>query len=99
MKVVNIAEARKNFSRYINYVRRGGRVRIINRGTPVADLVPVEVTKVKSNDDAMLTDLERRGIVRRGVPGPIPEKLLKPTIKDSKGGLLKTLLEERRTGW
>lgn len=98
MKIVNIAEAKNDFSNYVNYVRRGGRVRIMNRGTPVADLVPIEVTKDKSEDDAQLADMERRGIIRRGKGGPIPKELLEPGPPDPDGLVLKALLEERRNG-
>ncbi|MBI3818987.1 MAG: type II toxin-antitoxin system Phd/YefM family antitoxin [Planctomycetes bacterium] len=97
MKVVNVAEAKNNLSALLEQVRRGSRIRIMNRGTPVADLVPVEITK-GSEDEAFLADLERRGIIRRGKGGPIPKELLKPTISDPKGETLKALLEERRNG-
>ena len=82
MKVVKTADAKNNLSRYLAYVRRGGRVRILDRDEPVADLVPVRADGAggdgDGDDEALLASLERRGIVRRGESGAIPRDLLRP---------------------
>jgi len=98
MKLVKISEAKNNLSRYLRYVRRGGRIRILDRDTPVADLVPVETTGSQDEDDLLLASLERRGIVRRGKGGPIPPEILEPGPPDPQGQVLQALLEERRQG-
>ncbi|MBI4615881.1 MAG: type II toxin-antitoxin system Phd/YefM family antitoxin [Planctomycetes bacterium] len=96
MKTVKITEAKNNLSRYLEYVRRGGRVRILDRDTPVADLVPVELEGTEDEDDAVIASLVRRGLVRPGKKGPIPRDLLAPG--PSVPGAVETFLEERRHG-
>lgn len=106
MKIVKIADAKNNLSRYLEYVEKGGRVRIIKRDRPVADLVPIEPASPrrgrKQDDDdwdRLLDSLALRGLVRRGKKGPVPPELLRPSpVKDPQGLVLKALLEERRTG-
>jgi antitoxin (DNA-binding transcriptional repressor) of toxin-antitoxin stability system len=98
MKTIGIADARNNLSRHLDYVRRGGRIRILDRDLPVADLIPVSDEPSRSSGDPLLRDLERRGIVRRGKGGPIPKDLLKAGPSDRRGRVLKSLLGERRKG-
>jgi antitoxin (DNA-binding transcriptional repressor) of toxin-antitoxin stability system len=97
MRTVKIADAKNNLSRHLAYVKQGGRVRILDRDHPIADLVPVEQSG-GGDDDALLADLERRGILRRGKGGPIPRELLRPGPRDAKGRVLSALLEERKNG-
>ncbi len=94
MKRVKIADAKANLSRHLEYVRRGGRIRILDRASPVADLVPVE----QLSDDDWLADIERRGVGRRGKPGALPRELLQPGPADPRAKLLAALIEERRQG-
>jgi prevent-host-death family protein len=95
MKTVKVSEAKNNLSRYIKYVRRGGRIRILNRDTPVADLVPVETSADTNDDELLLASLERRGLLRRGKRGPLPPELLRPGPGAPRSGVLDALLEER----
>jgi antitoxin (DNA-binding transcriptional repressor) of toxin-antitoxin stability system len=95
MRVVKISDAKNNLSRHLAYVRRGGRVRILDRDVPVADLVPVEIGRGADDEDAMLADLERRGIVRRGTSA-IPPEILKPGPPGAT--IRQALLAERRAG-
>jgi prevent-host-death family protein len=96
MKVVKTAEAKNNLSRYLEYVRRGGRVRILDRDEPVADLVPIEHLSEADEDDALLASLARRGLVRLGKPGPMPKDLLRAGPKVALDGAVAALLSERR---
>ena len=98
MRTVRIANAKNNLSRHLEYVRRGGRVRILDRNTPVADLVPIEPAQAGSDDDALLTNLEQRGLIRRGSSGPIPRDLLRPGPGRGKARVVAALLQERRGG-
>jgi antitoxin (DNA-binding transcriptional repressor) of toxin-antitoxin stability system len=75
MKTANLSEVKDQLSAYVDMVRGGERVRILVRGVAAADLVPV--TLEAGDDDAWLADLERRGVVRRGI-GSIEEDLLEP---------------------
>lgn len=100
MKTAKISEAKNNLSRLLKYVKRGGRVRIYDRDTPVADLVPVELPPTKDDDERHLESLVRRGLASPPKDrSPFPPELLRPGgPPDPKGLLLKALLEERRTG-
>ena len=40
MTTASISELKANLSRYLRVVRRGGEVQVLDRGTPVAKLVP-----------------------------------------------------------
>jgi antitoxin (DNA-binding transcriptional repressor) of toxin-antitoxin stability system len=94
MKKVKIADAKANLSRHLEYVRRGGRIRILDRDVPVADLIPIE----ELSEGEWLADLERRGVAGRGKGGALPRELLEPGPPDPRGRLLGALLEERRGG-
>ena len=96
MKVVKIADAKNNLSRHLEYVKRGGRVRIMDRDAPVADLVPIDVGTDTGDDASLLAELERRGLVRRGKGGPIPAELLRPGPTVTHARVTEALLDERR---
>lgn len=95
MKTVNISDAKNNLSRHLEYVRRGGRLRIMDRNTPVAELIPVEPSGGEGDDEALIVALERRGLARRGKGGPVPADLLRPGPRGPKAGVLEALLAER----
>ena len=94
MRSVKIFDAKNGLSRHIKYVQRGGRVRILDRDTPVADLVPVQVAPQPDDDDAWLAMLAARGLLRRGKGGPPPRDLLRPGPRGR--GAVAALLDERR---
>ena len=99
MKIANLARAKDDLSRYVAYVRRGGRVRILVSGVPAADLVPI--TPAMAHDAALeedLAGLERQGILRRGTGG-IPRELLRPGPKLRGKPSSVTIRAERETGW
>ena len=50
-----------NLSRYLRVVRRGGEVQVLDRGTPVARLVPTT-----ANDEGGRERLIAKGILRPG---------------------------------
>jgi antitoxin (DNA-binding transcriptional repressor) of toxin-antitoxin stability system len=96
MKVVRVAEAKKELAHHLEYVKRGGTIRIVDRDRPVADLVPIQAD-TDGDDDALLARLEKRGIVRRGKGGPIPADLLRPGPARRDASVLDALTEERRS--
>ncbi len=98
MRNVKIADAKNNLSRHLAFVRKGGRVRIFDRDTPIAEIIPIEAALPGAGDDgAILASLERRGVIRRGKTGRLPIAILKPGPADPKQRLSAALLDERRT--
>jgi antitoxin (DNA-binding transcriptional repressor) of toxin-antitoxin stability system len=97
MKVANLAKVKDDLSRYVDYARRGGRVRILVRGVPAAEIVPIAAATA-GDDDAELLELERLGIIRRGT-GKISRELLRPGPKVRGKPLSETVIDERKSGW
>ncbi len=99
MKKASVVEVKNKLSSYLAYVRRGGRVIIFNRDTPVAELVPIQGTTEEPRNDSLarsVAELARAGIVRRGTGQVCVELLEEPTGAPS--GVLEGLLDERATG-
>lgn len=99
MKKAKIGQLRNHLSRYLDHVRAGGEVLVLDRNEPVARLVPVRprarAGTDPTSDAARLDRLERQGLIRRGRPGGPP---LGQPIR-VKGGVLRLLREERESGW
>jgi antitoxin (DNA-binding transcriptional repressor) of toxin-antitoxin stability system len=95
MKVVKISDAKANLSRHLQFVRRGGRIRVVDRDTAVADIVPIE-PEADADDEALLTSLERRGVGRRGKAGRLPREIFEAGPEDARSGVVDALLDERR---
>ena len=91
MRVVNLAVAKDALSNHVEYVRRGGRVRILVRGRAAADLVPVESL------GGELTELEDAGVVQRAT-SKWTRELDRPGPKPRGRAASQTLVEERRSG-
>jgi prevent-host-death family protein len=98
MKRAKISELRNRLSQYLDHVRAGGRVLILDRNRPIAEIVPIRNASAASGSDVEhLAILEREGIIRRG--SGKPPKL--PSVEDLPGegsGVLAALLEERERG-
>ena len=60
MPTASVSELKANLSRYLREVRRGGEVEVLDRGTPVARLVP----PASSQDD------DRQRLIAAGVLRP-----------------------------
>jgi prevent-host-death family protein len=97
VKVAKLSDAKNNLSRLVEHVRRGGRVRIMVRGIPAADLVPVAVDEAVPDDESWLASLEREGVVKRG-RGGLPPGLLRPRRRPRGRALSRLVIEERRGG-
>ena len=65
MKRASVTDIKNKLSEYLGYVKNGDTVRIYDRSTAVADIVPVNFYE-KRDTDARLADLELRGVLRRG---------------------------------
>jgi antitoxin (DNA-binding transcriptional repressor) of toxin-antitoxin stability system len=104
MKRVKIAELRNHLSRYLDHVRAGGTLLVLDRRRPIAEIRPVAAWAARgaSGDEEWLAGLERKGILRRG-KGRIPTALIEE-MKDwgplAPGArLLEALLQEREESW
>ena len=102
MKVANLADVKNELSRYVALVRRGTRVRILVRGVPAADLVPVDkLSDTSEGDELELNELEKQGLIRRAVPkltSPEQRELDRPGPRVRGGRAVETLVAERRGG-
>ena len=88
MQTASVSELKANLSRYLREVRRGGEVQVLNRGTPVARLVPA----AKGDDD--LRRLIAAGIVTPG-RGNARRILERPPIEAPGARLSEAVIEDR----
>ena len=93
MEKATISELRKHLGAYIEKVRAGESVLILDRNRPVARLVGVAA---QGPTDDRIARLESEGLLRRAL-GPIPKELLEePPPKPGKS-VLEALIEGRRS--
>lgn len=99
MKKAKVSELKNDLSGYLSYVRKGGVVRVFDRDRPIAEIVPLGRAALSGTAefDAVLDDLERKGVVRRG-HGDLPPDFLTRTLPRSRKSVVDALLEERREG-
>ena len=83
MKHVRIADLKSHLSEYLRAVRRGETISVLDRDTPVAQIVPLR---------------ERKALrVRKPAPGaPPPNRVPLPKPLTNKTDVVKLLLEERQ---
>ena len=99
VKRAQIAQLKNNLSRYLDQVRHGETILVVDRDQPVAQIVPLQGRPVRpGQDEERLAQLERRGLVRRGT-GTVPEWLGKRKPPRLRRSLLQALLAERESGW
>ncbi len=99
MKNAKVSELKNDLSGYLSYVRKGGVVRVFDRERPIAEIVPLGRTALSGTAelDAILDDLERKGIVHRG-SGELPPDFLTRTLPRCRKSVVDALLEERQEG-
>ena len=97
MKQAKISELKNRLSRYLDLVRKGETIQVLDRNIPIAQITSISAGRGKSQEDRLL-EMERKGVVRLGNP-----RLLKEIIRvpppGRKVGALKALLDEREEGW
>ena len=99
MKNAKIAELKNNLSRYLDYVKAGGAVIVLDRDRPVAQIVPLSARGARAGgDNVRLARLERRGVIRRGAGG-LPDWLGRRRPPRLRGSVLRDVLTERESGW
>ena len=92
MKSVGSRELKNRLGRYLGLVRRGETIMVTDRGKTVAHLTPPRADQAPAlNLDAVLTQLEKEGHLRRGSGCFKP---FKPIVKKGKPAS-RILLEER----
>jgi antitoxin (DNA-binding transcriptional repressor) of toxin-antitoxin stability system len=97
MKKTNISSLKKDLSRYLQYVRSGGVVRVFDRETPVAEIVPLG-KREGSAEDAIDAIIERK--IREGsvLPPTKKGKFVLPKLIKVRANLVEAILEDRREG-
>ncbi len=99
MKKARIAQLKNQLSRYLEHVKSGGSVLVLDRDQPVAQILPLPgIRQGTGKDDGRLTRLERQGLIRRG-SGSLPGWLGRRKPRKVRGSVLRDLLKERRSGW
>ncbi len=93
MKRASISEAKNRLSAYVDRVRGGETILITDRGRPVARLAPLE-PGTRTQQDARLAELERRGIVRLGRKAP-PRRLPRPAKLRKAADAARLIAEDR----
>ncbi len=95
MKSAAIAELKASLSRYLAAVKSGEELLVIERGKPIAKLVPLPPSVQPEGD--RLRRMEARGLVRVG-QGKLPRGLWRaPRPADPKAEVRKALISERDT--
>ncbi len=92
MEKVTLPKIQEQLSAYIEKVRAGHSILIVDGGLPIARLEPVEGA---DHPDDRLTRLERAGPLRRST-WPVPTVLLRKAAPRAKQSVVQALLEERR---
>jgi prevent-host-death family protein len=99
MKVARIAELKNNLSRYLEYVRAGDTVTILDRDEPVAQIIPTSKgSNQTESDQAWMDRLERKGLIRRGKGGMLEWLSKRKPARIAGRSLVKDLIEERKSG-
>jgi len=98
MKMARISELRDRLSRYLDHVRAGGRVVILDRNRPVAEIIPVGASGPGPNaaNEGRLATLQREGLLRRGT-GRIPPEIARGVALAKGAHVLDALLDERES--
>jgi prevent-host-death family protein len=103
-----IAKLKNNLSRYLDFVRAGGEVVVLDRNTPVARIVPFTRPHgvaagaepgQAAPEDERLAALERQGLIKRGDRSAVRDwvRTHRPVrLPRGAGSVVETLLEMRR---
>jgi prevent-host-death family protein len=95
MKTASVSETKNNLSALLDQVRQGRTILIVDRGRPIARLMPCSRGE-PSDAEARLARLERAGAIRRG-PCNFAAVLDESPPKAG-ASVLQALVEERRRG-
>lgn len=99
MKKANISQIKNSLSAYIDMVRHGETVLIMDRNHPVALLQPAH-SDARLDPSGRLSRLERAGMLR-GAQHPMPDQSILDTVPPGgadEPSVLAALLAEREEG-
>jgi len=97
MKSANLSVVKDDLSGFVERARRGQVVRILVRGRPAADLVPIAADDA-DDESARMAALERAGVLRRA-RRPMTDDVFKKGPRPRRGGsIVDALLAERASG-
>jgi prevent-host-death family protein len=99
---VNVSEVKNRLSYYLRLVRGGEQIEILDRNTPLARIIHVSQADADDNKTPWMKEVERLGLVTPPQKKGYSQELLareKVILAQKKrgGGVLKALLEERKT--
>ena|SRR5436309_108598 len=97
MKTVNVAKLKNQLSLYLGYVRRGGHVLIKDRNTPIAKIVPLDISQT---EDEEILAMSAAGVVKlpdlaEVVPDWFDDLLKSRKTKTTAGRLIREERDER----
>lgn len=99
MKKAGIADLKNNLSRYLDQVKSGESILVMDRSQPVAQIVPLQgASRMTISQEDRLARLQRKGLIRRAAPGSRVWLQKRRPVR-LKGSVLQDLLDERRSGW
>jgi antitoxin (DNA-binding transcriptional repressor) of toxin-antitoxin stability system len=97
MKPVNVAELKNRLSHYLRMVRRGQAVLVRDRDRVIARIEPAGGSDaIPGDDEARISELEARGILRRGRGRITPDLWARRPRIDADA--IAILLDERNDG-
>lgn len=98
MKKTKIADLKNKLSYYLERVKKGETILVLDRTTPVARIVPVEAPSSlpPKEEDAWLRRLEASGVIHRGAGKGVPAIWKTPPPGGRPVGAVDALIEERR---
>jgi prevent-host-death family protein len=96
MKTATVSNLKASLSEYLRQVKAGEEVLVTERGRPIAKLSP---PVRKDTLPQHLIEMEKQGRVKLG-SGVLPKTSgIFRDPKTPRGSVLKSLLEERESGW
>ena len=93
----NVSTLKNSLSRYLQKVRQGETIEVVDRDLPIARIVPIGGASLQQTDE-WVAQLERLGLIRRGNMKGCPGILTRPSPGNPSAKVLDALLDERREG-
>lgn len=91
----NISTLKNELSAILRKVRKGEEVIILDRNQPVAKIIKLHTAPKPQNDEALMAELEKRGVVKRPTRKPISLEWIKKNMVKCSGSAVEALLKDR----